>query len=314
MSLAPLLAAVERSKGRDADALVALLKFLRVSQIRRSDITVKWGAVALAKHGSRLGDERWSIHEQTLIAALDLDDAATAKSSEDALAARFRSGARIGRLQGMCEEARGEYEKAGATYAKLLVDNAANAAALRREVCIVKAESNLDVSKNVVNALNGYLEKFQSDAGAWQALAETYTRAANWRSAAYCYEELTLFEPLAHHYHCRLGEIHYTQAAALQGRKQLETYRTARKYFAQAVQLQKEVQGRFVRAAAGLLVCCAAVAECEGPDADAADAELNAALGAVAAGCVKAAYKKDAPALAPCVAPLLAVFAPPYAQ
>ena len=54
------------------------------------------------------------------------------------------------------------------------------------------------------------MEKFQADASAWQELANLYISLSKYDSAAFCFEELILSDPMNHMKHCRLAEIYYT--------------------------------------------------------------------------------------------------------
>lgn len=317
-SFAALHAEVQR-RPKDVNAISGLLRHIRSAKLRESALVVKVGAVALA-NPSRLGDERWAIYEQTLVAALDVDDAGVAKTCEEAILARFGAvdddgaakSARVERLKGLVAEASGDWDGALASYAGLLERNAANAAALKREVAVLKGRGAAPAA--VADALNGYVAAFQSDASAWQALGELHAANHRYPDAVFCYEELTLFDPLAAHYYRRLGELYYAWAADAPPTKAEHRYRHARKYFARALDLLKTAATPNARAATGLLLACSALKVGLRGDKPDADDELNAALGAVAAQHLKAAYAAAPPDLrAPSLA-LLDAHAPPYAR
>ena len=245
---------------------------------------------------------------------VSLDDQPLAETCGDALLARFepkdggKPSARVERLKGLVAEARGDWDGALAKYAGLLEANAANAAALKREICVLKGKGAAPAA--VAEALNGYVVKFQSDQSAWQALGELYAANLRFADAIFCYEELTLFDPLAQHYHRRLGELYYSLAAA--NAKDAEPrYRHARKYFAKSLELRKTANAR---AATGLLLACSALKVLVRGDKVDADDELNAALGAVAAAHLKAAYAKAPAELQAANAAVLDAHAPPYAR
>ena len=313
-SFAELHEAVKRSP-RDVGRITAMLKHMRSAKIRRSDVVVKYGSVALGS-ASRLGDEAWSIYEQTLVAALDVDDLTLSARCEKAIHARFwvegegaKQSQRVLRLKGLVAEGGGKWDEALKHYGALLESNGANAAALKREVCVLKGKGASPAA--VAEALHGYVAKFQSDASAWQALGELYASHAKFPDAIFCYEELTLFDPLAQHYHRRLGELYYSWAAAAgDHKKDAEArYRHARKYFAKSLDLHKTGNAR---AATGLLLTCASLKLDVRGDKYDADDELNAALGTVAATHLKAAYATANAFLQSANAALLDAHAPPY--
>ena len=305
--------AANAKKAPNVKNAVLLLKHMRAHKVRRSDLVVTYGGIAL-RNAKRLGDDAWAVYEQTLLAALDVDDQPLAKTCGDALLARFepkdggKPSARVERLKGLVAEARGDWDGALAKYAGLLEANAANAAALKREICVLKGKGAAPAA--VAEALNGYVVKFQSDQSAWQALGELYAANLRFADAIFCYEELTLFDPLAQHYHRRLGELYYSLAAA--NAKDAEPrYRHARKYFAKSLELRKTANAR---AATGLLLACSALKVLVRGDKVDADDELNAALGAVAAAHLKAAYAKAPAELQAANAAVLDAHAPPYAR
>jgi len=182
----------------------------------------------------------------------------------------------------------------------MLETNAANAAALKREICVLKAKRDV---QGAVEKLTAYVGKYQSDRYAWQELAETYAGAGLYHEAIFCYEELVLFEPTATRYLCRIGELHYTAGrdAGLSNAKKLDAFLTARKYFAHCLHLAPDADGAS-RPGFGLVLATNAVAEYKPDD------ELNLALAATAAARLKSLYKaKAAPNLVTtAVAPFVA--------
>jgi len=299
---------------RDLTRIAALLRHVRTSKLRVSDVVAKYGAAALDLGAPRrLGDEVWSVYEQTLLAALDVDDPALRDRCQSAILERFGGAAkpsqRVERLRGLVAEAAGDWDAAAARYASLLETNATNQQALKREICLLKGRGA--PRKEVAEALNGYLVKFQSDGAAWQALGETHLAAARYADAIFCYEELTLFEPLSQHYFRRLGELHYSWAASLGAAKAEAKYRDARKYFAKSLELHATGNAR---AAVGLLLTCAALKVVVRGDKPDGDDEMNAALGQVAASHLKAAYAEAPAFLKEANHKLLAANAPPYAR
>ncbi|KAH8044000.1 hypothetical protein JL722_14893 [Aureococcus anophagefferens] len=287
--------AANAKKAPNVKNAVLLLKHMRAHKVRRSDLVVTYGGIAL-RNAKRLGDDAWAVYEQTLL-ALDVDDRRSRRRRGDALLARFepkdggKPSARVERLKGLVAEARGDWD-----------------GALANEICVLKGKGAAPAA--VAEALNGYVVKFQSDQSAWQALGELYAANLRFADAIFCYEELTLFDPLAQHYHRRLGELYYSLAAA--NAKDAEPrYRNARKYFAKSLELRKAANAR---AATGLLLACSALKVLVRGDKVDADDELNAALGSVAAAHLKAAYAMAPAELQAANAAVLDAHAPPYAR
>ena len=295
--------------------IAALLKTIRTQKLRQSQVVATHGRTALqdARRAARaLGDDVWAVYEQTLEAALDVDDAPLRDACQGALLKRF-GGAnppsqRLERLDGLVAEAAGDWDAALQRYKGVLAQNPANSTALKREVCVVDAKGS--GREAVIDALTTLTAKCQSDKGAWQALAEAHVAAYRFADAIFCYEELTLFDPSAQHYLRRLGELYYSWATATTAKRE-PLYRKARVYFAKSLELLGSKPN--ARAASGLLLTCSALKlDVRGRKAD-PDDELNAALGSLAASKLKAAYAAAGPFLRTCNERLLAAHAPPYA-
>lgn len=238
-----LRARVEATRGNNRSAVTDLLKHIRTNRMREPQLVLSLWSSLSASHSS-LGDEQWTVLEQVCLAALDVQDAATARDCLRELRLKFPESARVRRLVGMEREAAGEFEQAEAVYRDMLEANPANQAALKRQVCCLKSRGDF---KGAIQKLNAYLKMFQSDHAAWQELAELYLAISKYEAAAFCYEECLLANPTNHIFHCRLAEIYYTM-----GPKYL---RTARKYFAQSLNLKKNNS----RALHGLAACCSAI-------------------------------------------------------
>ncbi|KAH8046221.1 hypothetical protein JL722_13826 [Aureococcus anophagefferens] len=186
--------AANAKKAPNVKNAVLLLKHMRAHKVRRSDLVVTYGGIAL-RNAKRLGDDAWAVYEQTLLAALDVDDQPLAKTCGDAARARAQGrrqavGARRA-PRGLVAEARGDWD--------------------------------------------GALAKATSPRG--RRSASSTLANLRFADAIFCYEELTLFDPLAQHYHRRLGELYYSLAAA--NAKDAEPrYRHAQAAYAGARELQ----------------------------------------------------------------------------
>ena len=284
-SFAQLLARAERT-GSSAD-VIALLRQARTHRVpaTHNATVLKWGAHALSKCRAALGDELWSVYEQTLLAALAAHDDALADACAEALDARFGDSTRVKRLLAMRDEARGDFADADEVYGSLLDANPANALVFKRRVAVLRAKGQLAASAKL---LNEYVGIFSSDEGAWQQLAELHLKAARYEAAAFCYEELVLMQPTSHLYHCRLAELYATI-----GPRQLLA---ARKHFAQSLDLKRAGNARALH---GLCGACAAIADRAAKDRKLtpteADVETNAALHAWAVAALQRLYTDVAP-------------------
>ena len=177
-SYADLHAAVQADP-RSLPKIAALLKLIRTQKLRQSQVVATHGKTALQdpRRAARvLGDDVWAVYEQTLVAALDVDDAPLRDACQSALLKRF-GGAnppsqRLERLEGLVAEAAGDWEAALQRYKGVLAQNPANSTALKREVCVVEAKGA--GREAVIAALTKLTATCQSDRGAWQALAEAH--------------------------------------------------------------------------------------------------------------------------------------------
>ena len=99
---------------RDFSKATALLKFVRGHQLRKPAVVARYGAAILndRRAASRLGDEVWSVYEQTLLAALDVDDGELRDACEAAILERFDSAStpsqRVERLKGLVRRPSGK--------------------------------------------------------------------------------------------------------------------------------------------------------------------------------------------------------------
>lgn len=152
----------------------------------------------------------------------------------------------------MLWEAKGEVEMAMGEYAEILKTDDMAVSAVKRQVALCRARGR---PVEAVRRLSDYLETVCSDADAWLQLCALYLGMQMYKRAAFCVEELILINPMSYLYHLRYGEILYTVGAADKGGG-TEQLRTARKYFAQALDLKPTGN---LRAVYGLLLTCAAL-------------------------------------------------------
>lgn len=149
--------------------------------------------------------------------------------------------------------------------------------ASKRELAISKAQ---DTPAVYAKKLGSFLEQCHADTEAWQELAGVHMECGKFGCAAFCFEELVLAAPLNHLHHCRLAECLYSTGKAADAL-------TARNYFAQSLDLKRELNPR---AAHGLAACCFAIACGKDYKPGAGDALVNAALHAAAAKSLRGMY------------------------
>jgi len=257
-----------KKKTRAAEVMT-LLKAIRLNRLRESRLVIEYGRLALHRFESSLGDEKWSILEQVFIAALDTGDQSLANECLSKLMIQFRDSSRVKRLVGLQSEAKKEFKVASETYEELLATNPANALAMKRKVALLRAQGKVN---EAVQELNKLVDQFSADATAWQELADLYLSLSKYDSAAFCFEELILHDPMNHLLHCRLGEIYFTL-----GRDHLFN---ARKYFSQSLEIKRKGNARALH---GLASCCHSIAENPKISKEAKErSEVNAALHAFA--------------------------------
>ncbi|XP_071854602.1 ER membrane protein complex subunit 2-like [Apostichopus japonicus] len=217
------------------------LRKWREDKVRNSTETAELGEYLLANYRRKLGDEVWPLFEQVSIASLDCGKLSLARLCIHAVREQFPQSSRSKRLHGMLEEAEGDFESAKETYEEILKGDPANGLVMKRLVAIHKGKNDIP---SAIKELNKYIASFMSDSEAWMELAELYIQEQDYSKAAFCFEELILYNPHHHLYHQRYAEILYTQGG-------IDNLEIARKYFAQAVKLNSNN----IRALYGMLLC-----------------------------------------------------------
>ena len=215
--------------------IVALLRALRQSKIRRSDLVAKYGDTLLkAIHGSfysgqYVGNiEVWSIYEQIFVAALDVGNETLASTCLNPLRKKFPDSLRVKKLIGMQYECQGEFKRARILYDTLLATNPGELSILKRLVAAFKGEGDL---VRAVEELHNVLKIFYHDQQLWEELAEIHLSMGDFSSAAFCFEELVLLGPGVGAYHLRLADIYYSMG-------DVENCLKARKHYTMCLNVQ----------------------------------------------------------------------------
>lgn len=213
-----------------------VLRYVRAHNLREPTLVVAHGKILLETKS--IGDaERLASLEQICVAACDIGDLELAQSCLDSIVTPSgnekslvvtKESSRYRKLLGLCMEAAGNHDGAGAVYDMLLQDNPSNAYAAKRKYCILASQPGKEIDS--MKALDNYLSNHPGDLAAWNQMAEVCLSVSDFKGAAYCYEELVLGCPLDSDIHTRLGEAYFTAGG-------IENAKLARKHLAQAVQL-----------------------------------------------------------------------------
>ncbi|PRD29955.1 UNVERIFIED_CONTAM: emc2 [Trichonephila clavipes] len=192
------------------------------------------------------GNIEWLIYEQVCLASLDCHRLDIAQECLEVLDKQFPGSLRVRKLRAMEFEALERYDDALKLYACILQHDESNSVIYKRIISVLKAQNKI---AEAVKELTEYLKKFMSDHEAWMELSDLYLMEQDYNKAAFCYEELILFNPHNHLYHQRYAEIQYTIGG-------LENMELARAYFAQSIKLNP----RNMRSLYGFLLAASNVA------------------------------------------------------
>eukprot|EP00939_MAST-03C_sp_MAST-3C-sp1_P005168 g5168.t1 len=267
-----------------------LLEAIKKDKNPRSDLVLKYGTELLEKHGSYLGNNIWELYEDVAIAALNEGQNKRAEICINRLLKRFGdSSARVRRLHGMCEEARGNYDEAKKIYEAVLEKNPSNQLVKKRLVSIFWAQGK---TEKAIEELVGHLKMCATDVFAWQQLAKMYVSVGAYEQAAFCYEELMTITPREPLYHTMYAELMYAV-----GRNDADSLREARRYFALSVDSKFRGTERNVRALVGMAMSAAALDAVKGKRKEGAETDdgvLNRKLHKFAAAHLKTVYDNSA--------------------
>uniref|UniRef100_A0A3B6PFQ6 ER membrane protein complex subunit 2 n=2 Tax=Triticum TaxID=4564 RepID=A0A3B6PFQ6_WHEAT len=247
------------------------LSLARRLRARRPAPVLRLGLSLLndASARSRLASEQWTLYEQVAVAAMDCQRLDVAKDCIGVLSKQFPGSARVGRLEALLFEAKGDWAEAERAYALILENNPFDQIVHKRKIAIAKAQGDMSLA---VDYLNKYLELY--------------------KQAAFCYEELILAQPTIPLYHLAYAEVLYTLGG-------LENLQTAKKYYASTVQL---TGGKNTRALFGVCLCSAAISQLtKGRNKEEESSELQS----LAAEALMKDYKQRAPSMEALVAGML---------
>ncbi|XP_076065869.1 ER membrane protein complex subunit 2-like [Oratosquilla oratoria] len=222
------------------------LRQWREDNTRHSEEVLDMWTYCLQHYKHKLGDERWMVEEQVVIAGLDCNRLDIAEQCLLSLNRQFPGSLRVRKLKAMRLEAFERYDEANEVYDSIIRQDETHSTARKRKVAVLRAQGRIT---EAIKELTEYLKKFMSDGEAWQELCDLYIKEGDYSKAAFCMEELILTNPHNHLYYTRYAEIKYTQGGA-------ENMELARSYFSQAVKLNPSNP----RALFGLFLSCSQVA------------------------------------------------------
>ncbi|KAK3863968.1 hypothetical protein Pcinc_030304 [Petrolisthes cinctipes] len=221
------------------------LRTWREDNTRHSEEVVDMWDYCLKHYKHKLGDERWMVEEQVVVAGLDCYRLDVAEPSLVALNDQFPGSLRVRKLKAMRLEALERFDEAMDIYDSIIRQDETNSTARKRKVAVLRGQGRIT---EAIKELTEYLKIFMSDSEAWQELCDLYLKEGDYSKAAFCMEELILTNPHNHLFHTRYAEIKYTQGG-------LDNMEIARSYFSQAAKLNPNN----VRALYGLFMSCTQV-------------------------------------------------------
>ena len=127
----------------------------------------------------------------------------------------------------------------------MLVHNPANMLAMKRKVCVHKAQGN---TAKAIEELTNLLKTFQTDVDSWKELVTLYMSEGDMRQATFCQEEVVTCDPRNYQVHNRYADLLYTLGGET-------NVRSARRHYAQSLELNPQN----ARAAYGLCLCSYAI-------------------------------------------------------
>jgi len=203
---------------------------LREDNIRSSDDVIEiYDAFIRDCNPNDLGDERWMVLEQIVVAGFDTHRKDIVDVCLRELSTMFdgMSSLRMRRLQAMRCEMLEQYDEALDILDSILKEDDSNSQARKRKIAILKAQGE---NSKAISELVKYLKEFMADGEAWMELCDLYILEQDYAKAAFCCEELIIQHPHNHLYYQRYAEIRYTQGG-------VEHLEMAKVYYSHAIKL-----------------------------------------------------------------------------
>ena len=175
---------------------------MREDNVRRSDEVIDIFEAGYLDPGNDLGDERWMILEQVVVAGFDTYNIDVVDACLKELSTMFDidSSQRMRRLRAMKFEMLERYDDALDILDTILEEDDSNSQARKRKIAILKAQGE---NGKAITELVKYLKEFMADGEAWMELCDLYILEQEYAKAAFCCEELILQHPHNHLYYQR---------------------------------------------------------------------------------------------------------------
>eukprot|EP01111_Echinosteliopsis_oligospora_P011709 TRINITY_DN3923_c0_g1_i1.p1 TRINITY_DN3923_c0_g1~~TRINITY_DN3923_c0_g1_i1.p1 ORF type:complete len:291 (+),score=65.12 TRINITY_DN3923_c0_g1_i1:58-930(+) len=229
-----------------------LLKQLRFSKIKiQPSYVVKYGDDLINSSASLSAVEKWEVHEQVLLAALDTHNIALATKYLNKIAQQFPKSARVKRMRGMFFEAQGMWKEADVLYREILASDPSDFITMKRQISIQKSLGNIETASHM---LETYLTINMADIEAWLELAHLRSILLQYSSVANCFEEVLLANPVNHVFYTKYAEVVYTMGG-------IDNFRLARKCYARSLELNPDNN---LRSLWGLCSCSLAILSSKG--------------------------------------------------
>jgi len=206
------------------------MRILREDNVRSSDDVVDiYDAFIRDCNPSDLGDERWMILEQVVVAGFDTHRNDIVDICLKELSTMFDtdSSLRMRRLFAMKMEMQEEFDAALEILNSIIDEDDSNSQARKRKIAILKAQGE---NQKAISELVKYLKDFMADGEGWMELCDLYILEQDYAKAAFCCEELILQHPHNHLYYQRYAEIRYTQGG-------VEYLEMAKVYYSHAIKI-----------------------------------------------------------------------------
>lgn len=176
----------------------------------------------------KLGNEKYIIIEQVLMAALDCHQSKIISKCYNILLKTFGRTSRVLKYEGATKEMLGEYVDAISFYGNSYLPS--NPIPKKRSVAMFKAKGCIP---QAIKELVDYLKLFISDVEGWQELCGLYLQVQDYPKAVFCAEELLLHQPHSHLYHQQVADIRYTMGGQ-------ENAELAKLYYSHALKLNPQ--------------------------------------------------------------------------
>ncbi|XP_050429088.1 ER membrane protein complex subunit 2-like [Adelges cooleyi] len=189
-----------------SEAQEKLKKYREDNERKSKEVLDIWDS-SLKHKIKHLGNDRYLILEQVLIAACDCNRIDVAKSCLQMLLKKFPDSHRVRRLAVTILQAEEKYDEALEALDKLIKADETNAQTRKHKVAVLKAKCQIS---EAIKELVDYLKKFMVDQEGWQELSNLYLLEGEYAKSAYCMEEMILHNSQNHLYHQRHADIRYT--------------------------------------------------------------------------------------------------------